>query len=358
MRLELSVPKMNAGAGAVGEGEAGSVREETERFLLRTAGKVLLLSDSVSFPALLPAARLARAVTLIYDGDALAPFALSEGGCVLASGGAEVLRAARFFAAVRRLPCMIFPTHAACDGAFEGSARVRLAGQEREVQLAQAEVALDLTLMRDTLAEGYARILLSRLALFEARAVGLICRRPFGGEAYEEVFSLTDGAEELSAQEIVCRNARIRVLEGQGAPTGEGAVLRTLYADAPLPSLYAHRALSALYDAFFRKGVPRRYFVPDYRARAAAAGTRYADQAIPRPSEYAARALALERVRGELLTQIAALRRRHPAQLRQIRGMVRLPPFTPDLNCLKILPERAPGGLCAVLRDFGLLENI
>ena len=358
MRLDLSVPKMNAGAGAVGEGEAGSVKEGAERFLSHTAGKVLLLSDSVSFPALLPAARLTRAVTLIYDGDALAPFAVSDAGCVLASGGEVVLRAARFFSAVRRLPCMLFPAHSACDGAFERSARLCLAGQEQEVRLAQAEVMFDLSLMRDTLAEGYARILLARLALFEAKAAGLICRRPYGGTAYEEVFSLTEGAEALSAEEIVLRNARIRVLEGQGAPTGEGAVLRTLYADAPVPSLYAHRALSALYDAFFRKGVPRRYLVPDYRARAAAAGTRYADQTIPRPAEYAARALSLERVRGELAAGIAALRRRHPAQLRQIRGMVRLPPFSPDLNKLKILPERAPGGLCAVLRDFGLLENI
>ena len=247
---------------------------------------------------------------------------------------------------------------AACDGAFETSARVRLSGQEMQVRLADADVVCDLTLMHNSMAEGYARILLTRLALFEAKMLGRICRRPFGGAAYEEAFFLTDGVHALRAEEIVKINARVRVLEEQGAPIGEGTVLRERYAGVPIPALYAQRALSAVYYAALKKGVPRRYFVPDYRARAAAAGTKYADQAVPAPSEYAARAMALERARGELLTEIVHLRREHPAQLREIRARVRLLPFTPDLHELNCLPERAPGGLCAVLRDFGLLENI
>ena len=360
MRLGLSVPKMNAGAGADGgDGPIlSSVKEGAEAFLSRTAGKALLMADSAAFSALLPASRLSRAVSLIYDGDALAPFALSDVGCVLASGGADVLRAARFFAEVRRLPCALFPTQAACDGAFETSARVRLSGQEMQVRLADADVVCDLTLMHNSMAEGYARILLTRLALFEAKMLGRICRRPFGGVVYEEAFSLTDGVRALRAEEIVKINARVRVLEEQGAPIGEGTVLRERYAGVPIPALYAQRALSALYYAALKKGVPRRYFVPDYRARAAAAGIKYADQDVPAPSEYAARAMALERARGELLTEIVHLRREHPAQLREIRTQVRLLPFTPDLHELNCLPERAPGGLCAVLRDFGLLENI
>ncbi len=358
MWLDLSVPKTNAEAGADGGGGPvfSSVSEGADAFLARTAGKALLLADSAAFSALLPASRAARAVTLIFDGDALAPFALPDVGCVLASGGADVLRAARFFAAVRGIPCALFPTHAACDGAFERTAEIDLGGERLRQTLAPAHVVCDVGRMRPSCAEGYARILLSRLALFEAKAVGRLTRRPFGGAAYEEAFSLTDGALRLSDEEIVKINARVRVLETEGAPVGEGVALCGAYGGTPLPALYAHRALSALYYAFFLRGVPRRYAVADYRARAAGGG--YAAMHIPAPKEYAARAIALERSRAELLTEIVRLRGRHAAQLGALRARMPVAPFTPDLHPLCRLPELAPDGLCAILRDFGLLEKI
>lgn len=358
MRLDLSVPKMNA-VGADGEDGPfwSPVREGAERFLRRTAGKALILSDGEAFSSLACAARLSRAVTVLWDGDALALFALPEVGCVLASGGREVLAAARFFAGVRRVPCILFPREASLDGAYEICARVRLSGEEREVGLADAEIVFDEELLAPSLGEGYARLLLSRLALFEARAVGLICRRPFGGEAYERAFAALDPVRgELPARAVVEKNALMRRLEQDGVPVGEGRTLAELYDGSSFAVLQAQRALSALYYAFLRRGSPRRYAVPDYRARAAASQVSYAQLRIPDAAEYASRALMLERVRGELLAEILHLRSAHAAQLRAIRAYTRADLPAPDLSLLTRLPELAPDGLCAVLRDFGLLE--
>ena len=360
MQLGLSVPKMNA-VGA--DGEEGlvlcSAVEGVETFLQNRAGKALILADGEAFSALVGASRLPRCVTLLWDGDALAPFALPDVSCVLASGGPAVLRAARFFAAVRRLPCALFPTDASLDGAFEIRARVRLSGQEREAALADAKVYCDLSLLQNSLAEGYARLPLARLALFESRAAGLICRRPFGGEAHERAFALLDGVRgELTAQQVVHMNARMRLLEREGAPVGEGRALMQLYASSAQPALLAQRALSAYYYALLRCGVPRRYAVPDYRSRAAAAHIPYADMRIPDGETYAARALMFERVRGELLSEIMRLRAAHAAQLRAVRAFAPTRAPAPDLTKLACLPELAADGLCAVARDFGLMENI
>ena len=49
------------------EPQLSSVRDGTEAFLAHTAGKALILADSVTFSALLPAARLSRAVTVVFD---------------------------------------------------------------------------------------------------------------------------------------------------------------------------------------------------------------------------------------------------------------------------------------------------
>ena len=201
--------------------------------------------------------------------------------------------------------------------------------------------------------------MLSRLALFEAKAAGLIARRPFGGRAYEDAFSLLDNVRgELSCEEVAMKNAQMRMLERAGAPVGEGVVLAALCQDMPLPALWAERTLSALYFAFFRRGTPRRYLIADYRARAARAGICYGALDIPDESAYAARALTLERVRGELLAEITRLRGAHAAQLRAVRTFSDCDAPVPDFKKLQILPELAPQGLCALMRDFGLMESI
>ena len=356
MRLGLSVPKMNAEGGADGgDGPICSSRDGAERFLARTAGKALLLADGASFSALLPAAHLARTVSCLFDGDAAALFALPEVGCVLAAGGADTMRAARLFATLRRIPCALFPASSALDGVYER--RFPAGGELGGIALTRGDVCCDLACISD-FAEGYSRLVLARLALFEAKAKGLMCRTPFGGRGYEEAFALTEGAADLSPRDIVLRNARLRELEAEGVPVGEGAVLMQSFRAAPLPALRAERALSALYYAFFLRGVPRRYRVADYRARAARAKVPYAALRIPAEAEYAARALALERVRGELLTELVHLRSFHAAQLRTVRALGAEGAPVPDLSALRTLPERAADGLCAVIRDFGLMEEL
>ena len=155
---------------------------------------------------------------------------------------------------------------------------------------------------------------------------------------------------------IIAGGARKERLERDGVPVGEGRTLAELYDGSSFAVLQAQRALSALYYAFLRRGSPRRYAVPDYRARAAASQVSYAQLRIPDAAEYASRAIMLERVRGELLAEILHLRSAHAAQLRAIRAYTRADLPAPDLSLLTRLPELAPDGLCAVLRDFGLLE--
>ena len=212
MRLDSSVPKIKpAGGGAYGGGGLSfcSVEEGASRFLRGRAGKVLALAEDSAFSAMLPAVRLPRAVSVLWEGDALPLFAMPEVSGVLAAGGKEVLQAARFFAAVRGVPCALFPAGAALDGAFSPRGEVSVNANRIRVPLSPAEVFCDCAFLRGSLSEGYARLMLSRLALFEARAVGLLCRRPFGGAGYEEAFSLSGMAGELPPEEIVRRNASV-----------------------------------------------------------------------------------------------------------------------------------------------------
>ena len=98
-----------------------SVREGARRFLEeRSAGRALLVTDEsavgafreVTFP---------RCVSAVLDtADALPLFSMpDEVALVLAAGKGRTLAAARFFAGVRRVPVVTFPSSSALDGAFE-----------------------------------------------------------------------------------------------------------------------------------------------------------------------------------------------------------------------------------------------
>ena len=352
MRLDSSVPKINPADGGRCGGDGLSfctAREGAAQFLQGRAGKVLALAEDSAFSALLPAVRLPHTISMLWEGDVLPLFAMPEVACVMAAGREEAVRAARFFAAVRRIPCAIFPSEAALGGVFCARGAISLNGNRLNVPLAPAEVYCDCRMLRDSLAEGYARLMLSRLALFEAKAVGLICHVRFGGAAYEEAFSLTEMRGELSAEEIVRRNARLRILEDEGLPRGEGMALEG--------SAYSRwRALTALYLAFFGKGRPRRYAVPDYAARAKAANVPYGGLTLPSRQEYALRALRLERARGELLAELRSIAGRKSAYERVLRMYGAHLPQTIGRTVFRTLPERADGGLSAVIRDFGLLD--
>lgn len=352
MRLDSSVPKKNsADCGRDGGGGLSFCpsQEGAARFLRDRAGKALVLAENTAYAAMLSAVRAPHTLSALWEGDALPLFAMPDVSCILAAGGAEVMRAARFFSAVRGVPCALFPSQAALDGVFSVRGEVNVGGNRIRVPLAMGNAVYDGALLRGSLAEGYARLMLGRLALFESKATGLICRRPWGGRAYEEAFSLTDLRGELPPEEIVRRNARLRTLEAAGLPQGEGAALEG--------SAYARwRVLASLYLAFFSKGQPRRYAVPDYAARAARAGVAYSALELPSREEYAARALRLERVRGELLAELRSVAARRSAMERALRALAPLPAGGTDRNILRTLPERAADGLCAVIRDFGLMD--
>ncbi len=324
----------------------GTLSEGVRQAMERSAGKVLLLSDSVSLAAF---SASPRAISLIFDGDALPLFAMPDGvSRVIASGGKETLWAARYFADVRRIPCTLFPTSAALDGVFEAEGDIVLGDGRVRSALREGEAVCDAERLAPSLAEGFSRLLLTRLAFGEAAALTAfgIPRRGIGTELPE------------TAEEIVLFNARVRRAERAGGYGGEGTVLASLCEKSPCPSWSAYVLLSSLYAAFFEKGKPRRYLTPDYRARAARAGVEYARIFVPTREEYAARALALERIRGRFVREFSHhIAKREENYARVSRwSTAPLSAQTGGRELLERLPECAGSGLSAVIRDFGLME--
>ncbi len=359
---QTSLPKMTPAAGGNGE-EAGGFffcpcEEAVERVLPRFAGKILLVCDGRAMPRFAQFSRLARVVSAVAEEDALSLFGMPDGvGAVVAAGGEKTLRSARFFAQVRRIPCAIFPAEGSLCGAFEREGEIRLCGKTERGKLAEAEVYLDLQMLAPTAAESFAALLLSRLALVEERALRIFA----GAEKsvhYDKAYSVLEPLSELTLREIVRRNAEMRLIEREGLPVGEGRILAGLHRAAgdAYPVWSAFCELAALYAAFFACGKPRRYFVPDYAKRAQRAGTPYWRTAVPSREEYAARALALERMRAPLGAETDAVLCRKSNWVRTFRALS--DGASPEIGTetLRVLPEHAPFGLTAVIRDFGLME--
>ncbi len=350
-----SAPKRNP---AVGEGEMRtcSVEEGVRETLSRTAGRALFVTDGTALAAF-SSVSSPRATFLVYDGDALPLFCLADGvGCILVAGNAETVRAARYFSEACSVPCAIFPSEAALDGVFAHMGCVFLDKEPQRAPLRRGTVYLDPALLSASAAEGYARLLLGRLALFEERALAGIFRRE-RCPRYEEGYAvLAETGEDLSS--IVRANAALRLAEEEGLASGEGIVLSRGLAGA-LPSWRAYRALLGLYLAFFRFGKPQTYIVPDYAARAKAAGVNYGELVLPTPAEYASRALSLERVRAEAVRELLSLERRLERDLRVLRTLHgAVFPETCAREAWKTLPERCPRSLSAAIRDFGLMEQL
>lgn len=311
------------------------------------AGKILVVSDSESYKTLAQTALAPKALSLVYDGDALALFSMPDGvGSVLAAGGEDVLRAARYFALVRRVPCAVFPSSGTLFGAFEEQGEVTLCSEKRTVPLAEAHVYFDLK-GNYSLSEAYAQVYLTALARFEQDTLaefGLCPKTPYP--------KIKLGTGYPDQADLIAQNAALRREERDGAPAGEGRILARLHASDgnKRPVYRAFTELVALYYAFFKCGKPRKYFICDYAARAKAAGTPYSATIVPTPQEYAMRALALEKMRSQKLFEIKEILQfwqQGPFFLKQAASLV-------DLKRLKFLPEHG-GGLSAVIRDFGLL---
>lgn len=341
-----SLPMINPGPGREDELVFAAWEEEL-RSVNSGAGKTLLISEGCEpFAA---AAVSPRVVSVVFDGDCLPLFAMPDGvSAVFCAGSAKTLRAARYFAEIRGVPCTLFPENAALDGAFERRGEVLLGGKDLPVPLRPGRVVCDMDRLAPSLAEARARLLLSRLSGFEGRA---LCA--FGFRVGFEELPPFSGTE----REIVEENAARRKREREGAYPGEGVVLAQILGESgyDYPAWRAYLELTSLYAAFFEKGMPRRYLLPDYRARAERAGVPL--PRIPTAEEYALRAIALERMRAPFTREARAiLRGREKERLALAALAGETIPETGELSLLDRLPERAPEGLTAIIRDFGLME--
>lgn len=346
------VPKRKPEAG--GEATDGlhfcTVEEAVASFSARTAGKTLFLSDARSYPRLAFAATRPRALSVVLEGaDALPLFAMPEGvGAVFAAGGEETLRAARFFAAVRGVPCALAPADGALYGVFPASGTVVLDGERLTAPLKEGEVYCDVAFLQPSLPDALARISLARLARFEVRALAV-----FGGELRPVAPA---EPREITAESVVRANAALRRSEAEGAWQGEGTVLAQMY---PMPDARrAARELAALYRAFFRCGKPRKYAVANYAARARQTGAAYGELHIPTPEEYARRALLLERRRADLARELDLVVRQNSSEIDSVYTFSQKAAVYRGVSAeLFSLPERSTSGLSAIIRDFGLLER-
>lgn len=359
---EYSVPKINFATSCDNRETEGGLffcafREGVREFSLRfPAAKMLIVSDTSALEAVATVPKNERTVFLVLnEEDCLPLFSMPDGvSSVVAVGRGKTLFAARYFAEVREVPCAVFPTDGTCRGAFETQARLSCGGVLTVAPLAPCEPFCDVSLIHNAGA-AYASLLLSRLALIEARALRAF-RIPCGNDRAEEraYALLCKLPKEPNAEEVVRWNAELRRTESVGAHCGEGAMLAELLKSEGVaePEWCAFSQLSALYYTFFMRGKPRRYHVPNYAARSVSAETEYLAQRIPTEAEFATRSVALEATRARFATETAALiKRSYRRAFLALGGR----PQKATLSALKKLPEHVHG-LCAVIRDFGLMD--
>lgn len=348
-RKKNSEGDVRAAGGLLFCSQKDAVAEELYRY---PYGKILFVTDKRSYAFFSAYAQSPRAVNVCLEGeDALPLFAMPEGViAVFAAGGERVMRAVRYFCGVSRVNGILIPTDARLGGVLEGEGEVLIGGVKGNYPLASARVYCDVLSMKRSFPDAYARLMLLRLAVFERRALDLWRREDTD---VDNVFRATTApCEGWTEEEIVVRNALLA-----GVDFGEGmALARTLCGELHA-EWSAFRFLSALYGAFFACGKPRRYVVPDYKARLRAIGkeAEYFQRHIPTSEELARQAVRLEAIRKPLRRDFCTLfcGREQETFLRMGGKNLPLPPN----SLLFRLPEYAPNGLCGYMRDFGLLEN-
>lgn len=351
MQLVHSVPKKKAPVGAEEYGSCDGLvfcpsEDALSAAFRNSAGKVLLVSDEYGCSLFASAAGSPRAISVVLEEDCLPLFSMPEVSRVLAAGGKETLLAARFFAQLMHIPCTVFPALATLAGAVEERESLLVSGEKITVRIKKTCTVCDMQRLKATLDRAYGRLLLARLEQFEGRAL-----RAFGLKTDIEELDLADM---LSPEELVKELARIGGLKGEGAHLAQ--LLE--YDRVHNPEWQAFRQLTSLYAAFFEKGRPRRYYTPDYKARAEAVEVPVSKR-IPDAEEYTRRALALEGMRAQMTTEIKALTARREEYLSALRSFSAQEEAEEEedrLERLRYLPEYREGGLSALIRDFGLME--
>ena len=339
MQTDLSVHERKVSLPDGGDMEDlitfGDARAAIAAFLRDRGGKTLLISDGSAFSVIQDAVCSPRVMSIVAEEDCLPLFSMPEVTAVIGVGGAETMISSRFFAGLRHIPCLLVPTVATLEGACGSHGRLTVNGVARMSELCGARVIADKVLLAATRSRAVARLFLAQLEIVEGEARTIFSLKdpcltalPAAGEDDEGL---------LRANAALCLH-------------GEGDVLRCILqaGGERQPEWSAFFHLTALYSAFFSKGKPRRYLVPDYRRRAAEAGK--GAPRVPAPAEFALRAFALERARTPVMQRLAPLLAAREELVRQF-GAPR-----PALRALKYLPEYCPGGLSCVTRDFGLME--
>lgn len=344
-----AVPKTTSQQGDRGYADDGLYFCTAEEGISQTlkrycGGKILFVADSGGFGAFASFTASPRAISFVFDGDALPLFSMPDGvSCILACGGKNVLQAVRYFALVRHVPCVLFPTCASLQGATEAQGDICLSGDLRQRPLAEGEIYCDTERMKDSFPRAYARLLLAKLSVLESEAL--------------QAFSLgqarrfTCSADDLQSIVRSCRTLTGDVMAGEGFALAEYLE----EAGENCPEWTAYFQLTALYAAFFERGKPRRFFTPDYTRRAKAVAGEVKN--VPTAEEYARRALLLERVRARFLLPFRRLAQEREGEREKLFSLAREKIQTGKaLKWLKYLPELHKAGLSCLIRDFGLME--
>lgn len=348
----FSLPTMKPEVGSAAP-HFCSAAEAIKAFAARTAGKLLLVSNGRAYPMLASAAAAPRAVSILFEGDALPLFAMPDGvGGVIGAGDADVLRATRFYAAVQRIPCLLLPTDAALDGVYEPRANICVDGHPLDVALAEGDVVCDTAHMQKSFARAYCRILLVRLAGFERKTLARLGLKDYG-KLYEQTYAAGGMSVMDTPRSIIETNAALRRCEVHGRECGEGEILAALVSGG-CPELDSYRMLCAAYAAFLAGGYPRSVIV-NYRRRAERAGVPFAAVAVPTTAELARRKELFVRIRMLATAELKTLTRQNGAHLRKLRALDSDLKEHNVVETWRKLPEYSTG-LTAVMRDFGLLE--
>lgn len=347
--IECAVPKTTSQTGEEGYTDDRLFFSTVEKSIIEAqkkfcGGKLLFVSDGAGFIPFSTFISSPRAISFIFDGDTLPLFSTPDGvTCVFACGSGDVLRAARYFALIRRVPCILFPRIATLDGAIYDCGWIRLGDAFAERPLGQGDVVCDMQLMKGSFHRAYATVLLARLAAFESRVLS--------------AFSL--GSEIKYSCEIDSSFAAVKACShlSKDVLRGEGFAFARLLEEEgeTCPEWTAYVQLTALYAAFFEKGKPRRYYTPNYNARAQAVGEKV--QNVPTVEEYIARAFCLERIRAKFLSEIRPFAKGFLQEEELLYSLCKeRVQAGRKRKTLKYLPERYGMGLTSIIRDFGLLE--
>ncbi len=356
--------------------EAGDILSKRYPF----AGILLLLSVKTAdkfafFRRIFPTANVM--VLLPRDG-AENLFALpDEISLVLCYGEDYAVQTARYFSAVRALPCALFAYGAPSPALCGKCAEVFVGGEKTAYPVKNAEyLFVDFTLLdRSGLLTAYVDTALRRAALFELRFDGVILQAVYDRDLYEtESAAVAECTEAPFAaaerRKIFCAALLVELCRAQGFPRGEAETLSAVYrrlGAGALAGFYALDKLAKVYNVFFTCGKYRKYYTPPYHARIRQAVGLYkrreeeisSTQIVPSVEKLALYAQVFESVRAQFLSESQELLRRAAwieDNVKEYKGEFAVENRV--LNAaLKYLPEgNASYGLTSLMRDFGLFD--